>query len=123
MCFPKLSYKLIIQLLVFAIVIGCVEVSAQPEESEKVIITVGKFGPDGCEFLGKVKGSSKESEIEEDTTSYTNRLIRARSNLINEAKKLGGNNVHVIHSNNSGKYEIPGADKEIMHIGNVYRCH
>lgn len=123
MYFSKLSYKLIIKLLVLVIIIGCVEVSAQPEESETVIIMVGKFGPDGCELLGKVKGSSKENETEEDTTSYTKRLIRARSNLINEARKLGGNNVHIIHSNNSGKYEIPGADKEIMHIGNVYRCH
>lgn len=88
MCFSKLSYKLIIKLLVLVIILGCVEVSAQPEESETVIIMVGKFGPDGCELLGKVKGSSKENETEEDTTSYTKRLIRARSNLLNEARKL-----------------------------------
>lgn len=116
------SCKLIKSLLVLLIIIGCVEVSAQPEESKTVTIMVGKFGPEGCELLGKVKGSSKESETEEDTTSYTTRLIRARRNLIDETKKLGGNNVHIIYSNNSGKYEIPGTDKEIIHVGNVYRC-
>ncbi|MBY0474303.1 MAG: DUF4156 domain-containing protein [Nitrosomonas sp.] len=119
----KPSCQLIKILLILLIIIGCAKVSAQPEESKTVTIMLGKSGPEGCELLGKVTGSSKESETENDTTSYTARLIRARSNLTNEAKKLGGNNVHIIYSNNSGKYEIPGADKEIIHIGNVYRCH
>jgi hypothetical protein len=48
--------------------------------------------------------------------------MNARNNLRNEAQKLGGNTVHIIYANNSGKYEIPGVDKEIIFIGNVYRC-
>lgn len=119
----KPSYQLIKKLLVLLIIIGCAEVSAQPEKSKTVTIMLGKSGPEGCELLGEVKGSSKENETENDTMSYTERLIKARSNLTNEAKKLGGNNVHIVHSNNSGRYEIPGIDKEIIYIGNVYRCH
>lgn len=98
------------------------EVSAQPEEAKPVTITVGEEGPAGCELLGKVKGSSKDGEAEEDHTPYVERLIKARNNLRSEAQKLGGNNVHIIYSNNTGKYEIPGADKEIIFVGNVYHC-
>ncbi|SEF59567.1 DUF4156 domain-containing protein [Nitrosomonas ureae] len=123
MCISKSSCRLIKKLLVLLFIIGCVEVYAQAEEGKTVTITVGKFAPEGCELLGKVKGSSKESETEDETASYTERLIKARNNLTHETKKLGGNNVHILRSNNSGKYEIPGADKEIIHIGNAYRCH
>jgi hypothetical protein len=104
------------------IILGCVETYAQPDETKSVTIMVGEEGPVGCELLGKVKGSSKDSEAGEDHTPYLERLIKARNNLRNEARKLGGNNVHIIRSNNSGKYEIPGADKEIIFIGNVYHC-
>lgn len=123
MCISKPSCKLINKFLMLLFVISCVEVYAQAEESKTVTITVGKFAPEGCELLGKVKGSSKDNETEDRTASYTERLIKARVNLTHEAKKLGGDNVHILHSNNSGKYEIPGADKEIIHIGNVYRCY
>lgn len=111
------------------IVLGCTgvaaqtdEVSASPEKTKTVTIMVGEAGPDGCELLGKVKGSSKENESGEDNTPYIDRLIKARNNLRSEAQKLGGNNVHIIYSNNSGRYEIPGADKEIIFVGNAYRC-
>ncbi|MER2513288.1 MAG: DUF4156 domain-containing protein [Nitrosomonas ureae] len=119
----KSSCKLIKKLLVLLFIIGCVEVYAQAEEGKTVTITVGEFAPEGCELLGKVKGSSKENETEDTTASYTERLIKARNNLTHETKKLGGDTVHILRSNNSGKYEIPGADKEIIHIGNAYRCH
>lgn len=123
MCISKSSCKLIKKLLMLLFIMGCVEVYAQAAEGKTTTITVGKFAPEGCEFLGKVKGSSKDNETEDKTASYTERLIKARGNLTHEARKLGGDNVHILHSNNSGKYEIPGADKEIIHIGNVYRCH
>jgi hypothetical protein len=108
----------------FAFMLGCAEISAQPEEVKTVIIMVGEQGPDGCELLGKAKGSSKDGSTNEaeDHTPYIERLIKARNNLRNEAQKLGGNNVHIIYSNNTGKYEIPGIDKEIIFVGNVYRC-
>ena len=114
--------KRIPKVVLVLLIIGCMEVSAQPEGAKAVTIILGEQGPDGCELLGKVKGSSKESETEEDNTSYTDRLIKARNNLRREAQKLGGNNVHIIYSNNTGKYEIPGVDKEILFIGNAYRC-
>ncbi len=114
--------KRIQKIVLVLLIIGCMEVSAQPEGAKAVTIILGEQGPDGCELLGKVKGSSKESETEEDNTSYTDRLIKARNNLRSEAQKLGGNNVHIIYSNNTGKYEIPGVDKEILFIGNAYRC-
>ncbi|MBL0011583.1 MAG: DUF4156 domain-containing protein [Nitrosomonas sp.] len=114
--------KLIQKIVLVFLIIGCTEVSALPEKVETVTIILGEQGPDGCELLGKVKGSSKENETEEDNTPYTDRLIKARNNLRNEAQKLGGNNVHIIYANNTGKYEIPGVDKEILFIGNVYRC-
>lgn len=104
------------------IILGCMEAYAQPDETQSVTIMVGEEGPAGCELLGKVKGSSKDGEAEENHTPYLERLIKARNNLRDEARKLGGNNVHIIRSNNSGKYEIPGADKEIIFIGNVYQC-
>lgn len=114
--------RLVQKVVLVLLIIGCPEVSAQPEKVETVTIILGEQGPDGCELLGKVKGSSKENEAEEDNTPYVDRLIKARNNLRNEAQKLGGNNVHIIYSNNTGKYEIPGVDKEILFIGNVYRC-
>lgn len=114
--------KRIQKVVLVLLIIGCMEVSAQPEGAKAVTIILGEQGPDGCELLGKVKGSSKESETEEDNTSYTDRLIKARNNLRSETQKLGGNNVHIIYSNNTGKYEIPGVDKEILFIGNAYRC-
>ena len=114
--------KRIQKVVLVLLIIGCMEISAQPEGAKAVTIILGEQGPDGCELLGKVKGSSKESETEEDNTSYTDRLIKARNNLRSEAQKLGGNNVHIIYSNNTGKYEIPGVDKEILFIGNAYRC-
>ena len=116
--------QLIRKVVLALLIIGCAEVSAQPEDAKAVTIILGEQGPDGCELLGKVKGSSKESEseTEEDNTPYTDRLIKARNNLRSEAQKLGGNNVHIIYSNNTGKYEIPGVDKEILFIGNAYRC-
>lgn len=114
--------RLVQKVVLVLLIIGCPEVSAQPEKVKTVTIILGEQGPDGCELLGKVKGSSKENEAEEDNTPYVDRLIKARNNLRNEAQKLGGNNVHIIYSNNTGKYEIPGVDKEILFIGNVYRC-
>lgn len=114
--------KLIQRVVLALLIVGCAEVSAQPEKVKAVTIILGEQGPDGCELLGKVKGSSKESESAEDNTPYVDRLIKARNNLRSEAQKLGGNNVHIIYSNNTGKYEIPGVDKEILFIGNVYRC-
>ena len=98
------------------------EAPAQPEKTKTVTMVVGEHGPDGCELLGKVKGSSKENDSAEDNTPYVDRLIKARNNLRSEAQQLGGNTVHIIYSNNSGRYEIPGADKEIIFVGNVYRC-
>ena len=114
--------RLVQKVVLVLLIIGCTEVSALPEKVETVTIILGEQGPDGCELLGKVKGSSKENETEEDNTPYTDRLIKARNNLRSEAQKLGGNNVHIIYSNNTGKYEIPGVDKEILFIGNAYRC-
>jgi len=116
--------KLIKMTMLALIVSGSAEISAQTTEVQAITIMVGGEGPDGCELLGKVKGSSKDeaTNATEDNTPYTDRLIKARNNLRNEAQKLGGNNVHVIYSNNSGKYDIPGVDKEILFIGNVYRC-
>lgn len=104
------------------ILLGYAALSAYAEGNKPVIITLGDEGPGGCELLGKVKGSSKESETDAGDAPYTERLIKARRNLVAEAQQLGGNNVHVIHSNNTGKYEFPGMDKEIIFIGNVYRC-
>lgn len=95
---------------------------AQAEQNRTVIMIVGAESPAGCELLGKVTGSSKEGEVQENNVPYTERLMKARNNLKDEALKLGGDTVHIIRSNNTGKYEIPGGDKEIIHIGNVYRC-
>lgn len=122
MSVSKKISKRIQKVVLVLLIIGCMEVSAQPEGAKAVTIILGEQGPDGCELLGKVKGSSKENETEEDNTPYTDRLIKARNHLRSEAQKLGGNNVHIIYSNNTGKYEIPGVDKEILFIGNAYRC-
>ena len=115
--------KLIQTIVLVLLIIGCTEVLAQPEDATKSVrMILGEEGPVGCELLGRVKGSSKESGAEEDNTPYGDRLIKARNDLRSEAQKLGGNNVHIIYSNNTGKYDIPGVDKEIIFIGNVYRC-
>lgn len=118
------SYTLIKTALTILIIIGCAEIAAQPETAKPITIMVGEQGPDGCELLGKIKGSSKDdaTDAANDNTPYVDRLIKARNNLRHETQKLGGNNVHIIRSNNTGKYEIPGVDKEIILIGNVYHC-
>lgn len=109
-------------ILLRVITLSYAQVCAQPENINAVTIQLGEAIPEGCKPLGKVKGSSKDAEVIEDDTPYVDRLLKARNNLRNEAHKLGGNTVHIIYANNSGKYEIPGADKEIIFIGNVYRC-
>jgi len=109
-------------ILLGVIALSYAQAYAQPEAISSVTIQLGEAIPEGCIPLGKVKGSSKETEVNEDHTPFVDRLLKARNNLRNEAHKLGGNTVHIIHTNNSGKYEIPGADKEIIFIGNVYRC-
>ncbi|MBK9664104.1 MAG: DUF4156 domain-containing protein [Nitrosomonas sp.] len=48
--------------------------------------------------------------------------MTARNQLRNETLKLGGNTVHIIRSNNTGTFEIPGVEKEIIYIGNAYLC-
>ncbi|UJP05383.1 MAG: DUF4156 domain-containing protein [Nitrosomonas sp.] len=94
----------------------------QAADTKNVVIMLGNEAPGGCELLGKVKGSSKENEADESSAPYVDRLLKARKNLVAEAKQLGGDTVHVIHSNNTGRYEVPGMEKEIIYIGDVYRC-
>lgn len=108
--------------LVLLAIFVCAIAPAQATDNKSVIIMLGDEGPGGCELLGQVKGSSKESEADTGDAPYTERLIRARKNLVTEAQKLGGNNVHVVHASNTGKYEFPGMDKEIVFTGDVYRC-
>ena len=115
-------HSLIKQTLLLSVVLSCAAISAYAGDSKSVIIILGEESPGGCELLGKVKGTSKEDENDKGDAPYTERLVKARKSLIAETQKLGGNNVHVIHSNNTGKYEFPGMDKEIIFIGNVYRC-
>lgn len=121
----KLTKNAMLVLMIFSIIgvsAQADEAPAQPEKTKTVTMVVGEEGPDGCELLGKVKGSSKEDNPEADNAHYVDRLIKARNNLRNETQKLGGDTVHIIYSNNSGRYEIPGVDKEIIFIGNAYRC-
>ncbi len=98
------------------------KIPAQPEKNTAVTMVLGAEAPDGCELLGSVKGSSKENDSDTSSAPYVERLIKARNKLRNETQKLGGDTVHITYSNNSGKYEVPGADKEIIFIGNAYRC-
>ncbi len=97
-------------------------VMAEDGNTPKVTILVGTEGPEGCELLGKIKGSSRDGQAGEDDLPYVDRLVKARNNLRKETQKLGGDTVHIIYSNNSGKYEVPGTDKEIFFAGNVFRC-
>lgn len=120
----RVSVKLhpLIKMVVLVwIIMDCAEISAQ-SETKSVTIQVGEQGPDGCRLLGQVKGSSNNSHVVEDDASYVDRLIRARNNLRSATQKLGGNTVHIIHSNNTGKYEIPGVSKKVVFIGNAYYC-
>ncbi len=97
-------------------------VMAESNSTPKVTIIVGTEGPEGCELLGKVKGSSRDGQAGEDDLPYVDRLVKARNNLRAETQKLGGDSVHITYSNNSGKYEVPGTDKEIFFAGHAYRC-
>ncbi|MBL8497408.1 DUF4156 domain-containing protein [Nitrosomonas sp. JL21] len=108
--------------LYILLVMGCSEISAQPDVVKPVVIVVGDQNLEGCESLGKVRGSSSENESADDDAPYVERLIKARNHLRAEAQKLGANTVHIINSNTSGKYEVPGTNKEIVHVGNAYRC-
>ncbi|MBS0424407.1 MAG: DUF4156 domain-containing protein [Proteobacteria bacterium] len=121
--------KLTRNILPVVLILSIAEVSAQsgkmPAQSEKntaVTMALGAEAPDSCELLGPVKGSSKENDSDTNSAPYVERLIKARNKLRIETQKLGGDTVHITYSNNSGKYEVPGADKEIIFIGNAYRC-
>ena len=121
--------KLTRNILPVVLILSIAEVSAQsgkmpaqPEKNTTVTMVLGAEAPDGCELLGPVKGSSKENDSDTNSAPYVERLIKARNKLRNETQKLGGDTVHVTYSNNSGKYEVPGADKEIIFAGNAYRC-
>lgn len=119
----KSFFGLISRPLAVFLLLGCFAFAAQAEEKKPIVMMVGEEGPDGCELLGQVRGSSKEGETQDPAVPYLERLMKARNHLRDEALKLGGNTVHIIRSNNTGKYEIPGGDKEVIHIGNVYHCH
>ena len=121
----KLTKKALLAVMIFGITEVLAQsdkIPAQQEKDKTVTIVLGAEAPDGCELLGKVKGSSKDNDNGAENAPYVDRLIRARNNLRNETQKLGGNTVHITYSNNSGKYEVPGADKEIIFAGNAYRC-
>lgn len=101
--------QLIRKTLLVLIIVACSEVLAQQEKYKTVAIMVGEQSPDGCELLGKVKGSSKDdqtSEANEGSTPYVDRLIKARNNLRNEAQKLGGKNVHFNNHPGFERYPI-----------------
>ncbi len=118
-----------VRIIKLAMLLFCLTISAnalsQSQESKAIAIHMGEEGPGGCELLGRVKGSSKENDQDanEDKTPYVDRLVKARNRLREETAKLGGNTVHILRANNSGKYEVPGADKEIFYIGDAYRCN
>ncbi|WMJ07379.1 DUF4156 domain-containing protein [Nitrosomonas sp. sh817] len=114
--------KLIFKMLLIFSFVCFANGFALAEQSKSVIIMVGAEGPSGCELLGKVIGSSKEGEVQANNVPYTERLMKARNSLVDVTQKLGGDTVHIVRSNNSGKYEVPGGEKEIIHIGNAYRC-
>lgn len=113
------SATLLISVMMAAIV------SANSEQSKTIAIHLGEEKPEGCELLGRVKGTSNDSDQNptEDKTPYVDRLIKAKTRLREETAELGGDTVHIIRANNSGKYEVPGSDKEIFYIGDVYRCN
>ena len=121
MSIPKDLQFLMGKIALVLFVLHCAEISAQPEV-KSIMIQVGEEGPSGCQLLGKVKGSSKDSQKNEDDMPYMERLMTARNQLRNGTLKLGGNTVHIIRSNNTGTFEIPGVDKEIIYIGNAYLC-
>ncbi|GKS68034.1 protein of unknown function [Nitrosomonas sp. PY1] len=118
-----------IKLIKLSVLLLCLTVSAsvwsQSQESKSITIHLSEEGPGGCELLGRVKGSSKENDQDanDDKTPYVDRLIKARNRLREETARLGGNTVHILRANNSGKYEAPGVDKEIFYIGDVYQCN
>ena len=118
-----------VRIIKLAMLLFCLTISAntlsQSQESKSIAIHMGEEGLGGCELLGRVKGSSKEDDQDanEDKTPYVDRLVKARNRLREETTKLGGDTVHILRANNSGKYEVPGAGKEIFYIGDAYRCN
>lgn len=113
------SRRVISKITLVLLIIACSEVSAQ-SEVKSITILLDEQKPAGCQLLGRVTGSSQDTQ--EDNIPYTGRLIDARNNLRNETHKLGGNTVHIRHASTSGKYEVPGADKKITFIGDAYHC-
>lgn len=110
------------QILSVIIILGYSGLSPHAAAAKPVIIVVGDQSLEGCEPLGKVKGSSNPDGSADDNIPYVDRLIKARNHLKEETQKLGADTVHIINSNTSGRYEVPGVSKEIIHIGNAYRC-
>jgi Domain of unknown function (DUF4156) len=72
----------------------------------------------GCKKLGSVTGASQESDNDKP---YPQRLITARTNLQNEAARMGANTIHVLRSNTS-RIEVPGVNRQIIFSGEAYYC-
>ncbi len=72
----------------------------------------------GCEKRGSVTGASQESDNDK---TYPQRFIIARTQLQNEAANMGANTIHVLRSN-TARFEIPGANKQIIFSGEAYYC-
>ena len=52
------------------VIMGCAEISAQ-SELKSVMIQAGEQSSEECQLLGKVKGSSKDNQANEDTFLYS----------------------------------------------------
>ena len=93
--------------------------AADTRPAKPIVLLIGEAQDfTGCEKLGSVTGTSQESDNDK---TYPQRLIIARTHLRNEAAGMGANTIHVLRSN-TARFEVPGANKQIVFSGEAYYC-
>ena len=115
----KLNIRLLMALAIILTSHLAMSETSEPQATKPIVLLVGEEQDfTGCKMLGNITGASQESDNDK---TYPERLIIARNNLKNQAIDLGANTIHVLRSN-TARFEIPGAQKQIIFSGNAYFC-
>ncbi len=118
----RLLFKIVVLAMVMAsypVLAGTMTDTADIRPAKPMVLLIGETQDfTGCEKLGRVTGASQESDNDK---TYPQRLIIARTHLQNEAVSMGANTIHVLRSN-TARFEVPGANKQIIFVGEAYYC-
>jgi hypothetical protein len=108
-----------------SILVGCAATHVVPG-AERVIVSKNP-APQGCKFMGTVVGE-QGGAFTGRWTSNKNLAEGAMNDMKNKAFGLGANYVALENTNagqtiSGGVYGVSGAQTDVTHMGNAYRCN